>query len=73
MKSENIFGKSFAQSTAQAINKEYVPGVAIPPHERFQTTHNSQFNKTNFRRIKDQHEPADVKDHRDCATFQDAE
>lgn len=39
IKSENIFGKSFAQTTAEAINKEYVPGISLPPPERFRTMH----------------------------------
>lgn len=38
IKAENLFGRSYAQSTAQAINKEFTQGIALPPEERFLTT-----------------------------------
>jgi len=40
IKAENLYGKSFAQSTSQAINKEYIQGISLPPNERFLTTTN---------------------------------
>lgn len=74
VKSENIFGKSYARSTSTAINKEYIAGSALPVVERFKTTVQSEFNKENFRRIMNHSQtPADQKDLRDAANFNDAE
>ena len=73
IKSENIYGKSFARATGQAINKEFVLGFGLPVKERFRTQTAAEYNKTNFRRIKDTMEPAHVKDQQDAGNFQDAE
>ena len=73
IKSENIFGKSYARMTGNAINGEFNKGVALPENERFRTMGTSEFNKGNFRRIKDAEEPAEIKDQSDAANFMDAE
>jgi len=73
VKSENLFGKSFARMTGNAINKEYNPGVALPEKERFRTSSIAEFNKVNFRRLKDENDPAENKDKADDANFIDAE
>ncbi len=73
LKAENLYGKSFARTTSQAINKEHTIGVEIPVNERFKTTNGSEINKQNFRRIKNDIEPADRNDLRETDNFQDAE
>ena len=52
IKSENLFGKSFANTTGAAINKEYSKGIDPPGKERFATSNNKDFGKDNFRRLK---------------------
>jgi hypothetical protein len=42
-------------------------------NERFKTTNGSEINKQNFRRIKNDIEPADRNDLRETDNFQDAE
>jgi hypothetical protein len=60
--SENLYGRSFAKVTGTAINKEFVKGNSLPPKDRFKTNSNVEFNKANFRRIKDSECPAEIKD-----------
>jgi len=59
--------------TGNAINAEYDKGISLPTKERFKTHSLAEFSKDNFRRIKDQECPAEVKDQRDAANFNDAE
>jgi len=74
MKSENIFGKSYAKVSSAAINKEFIRGNSLPPKERFKTNSIAEFNKDNFRRIMNDNVcPAEVKDQKDAANFTDAE
>ena len=73
IKSENLFGKSFAKTTGSAINAEYNKGQCPPLNERFQTAAQAEFGKENFRRLKDDMEPAEGKDMVDAANFHDAE
>ena len=73
VKSENLFGKSFAKTTGSAINAEYNKGQQPPLNERFQTHAQQEFGKENFRRLKDDTEPAELKDQTDAANFHDAE
>lgn len=62
IKSENLFGKSFAKTTGAAINGEYNKGQQPPLNERFQTLAQQEFNKDNFRRLKGDMEPSELKD-----------
>ena len=73
IKAENLYGKSFAKVTGEAINKEFNQGISLPVKERFTTHSVADFNKGNFRRIKDAECPAEVKDQKDAANFTDAE
>ena len=73
IKSENLFGNSFAKSTGAAINTEYNKGQVPPLNERFQTLNQAQFGKDNFRRLKNDVEPAETKDMSDASNFHDAE
>jgi hypothetical protein len=45
----------------------------LPLNEKFKTTNGAEINKQNFRRIKNDVEPADVNDLRETNNFQDAE
>lgn len=73
IKSENLFGKSFAKATGAAINAEYNKGQSPPLDERFTTLNQAEFGKENFRRLKHDVEPAELKDQRDAGEFHDAE
>ena len=73
IKSENLFGKSFAKTTGSAINGEYNKGQQPPLNERFQTYQQAEFGKDNFRRLKEDMEPAELKDQVDASQFHDAE
>ena len=68
-----MFGKSFAKATGAAINAEYNKGQSPPLDERFTTLNQAEFGKENFRRLKHDVEPAELKDQRDAAEFHDAE
>ena len=73
IRSENIYGKSFARTTAKTINNEHEKGAEPTMAARFQTTHNAEFSKEQHRRLKDETEPCEVKDANDAANFHDAE
>jgi hypothetical protein len=51
VKSENLYGKSFAKTSAQAINGDFEKGSNIPPKEMFKTNVASEFKKENFRNL----------------------
>lgn len=73
IKSENLFGGSFAKTTGSAINAEYNKGQTPPLNERFTSHAQEQFSKDNFRRLKNETEPCEVKDMADASNFHDAE
>lgn len=73
IKSENLYGKSFAKTSSAAINGEYAKGHAPKEVDRFTTSHAAEFNKNQFRRLNDAMEPAELKDANDAAEFHDAE
>ena len=73
VKSENLYGKSFAKATGASINGEYLRGASPTKKERFTTENQKEFAKDNFRRLKDDIEPAEIKDQIDAANFHDAE
>jgi hypothetical protein len=68
-----LYGKSFAKTSAQAINGDYKVGFQHPPKETFTTEMNGEFNKKNFRTLKDETDPAETKDINDAYNFHDAE
>ena len=71
--SENLYGKSFAKTTGQAINNEYTKGVSHPPKDKYVTQNNAEYSKDNFRTLKQETDPAEVKDINDAFNFHDAE
>jgi hypothetical protein len=71
--SENLYGKSFAKTSAKAINGDFEKGNNITAKERFQTENNSAFNKSNFRNLQEDLDPAELKDISDAYNFNDAE
>jgi hypothetical protein len=71
--SENLFGKNFAKTTARAINGDYEKGIRPSAKEQFKTEQISEFAKENFRALKDETDPAEVKDVNDAFNFHDAE
>jgi hypothetical protein len=73
LKSENLYGKSFAKATGAAINGEYHKGIEPNGVERFKTSNQQHFNKDNFRRLKGEQCPAQKRDLEHAANFHDAE
>ena len=47
--------------------------MSLPPKDRFKTQGGQEFNKNTFRRLKDDIEPAEIKDQRDVINYNDAE
>ena len=73
VRSENLYGKSFAKTTAKAINQEFEKGFDHSIKNRFTTEGGAEFSKENFRLLKNDIEPAEVKDIVDAFNFHDAE
>lgn len=73
IKAENLFGKSFAKGTGAAVNKEFNSGFNHPNHARYMSQNAIEHGKTNFRRIRDVDEPADVNDASHTMNFSDVE
>jgi len=73
VKSENLFGKSYARMTGASINKELNQGADLPPKERFKSMQQNEFAHTNFRRLVKDQEPAENRDKQDANNFTDAE
>ena len=73
IQSENLFGKSFAKTSAKAINGDFEKGIKLPPKDAFQTEAQNEFNKNNFRAIQEDVDPAEIKDVNDAYNFHDAE
>jgi hypothetical protein len=53
IKSANIFGQSYAKSTAIAIKNEYCNKGDLPPNERYQTISNIYFTDPKIRSIEE--------------------
>ena len=68
-----MYGKSFAKTTGTAINCELEKGFDHSVKNRFTTEGQGEFNKSNFRELKDDLDPAEGKDINDCYNFHDAE
>ena len=60
--SENLYGKSFAKITAKAINGEYQRGFSHSVKETFTSENAAAFSKDNFRLLKNDIDPAEIKD-----------
>lgn len=73
IKCENLFGKSFANTTGAAINKEFEQGIGFTEKERFISQNKKEFGASNFRNLKNTVEPAELKDQIDASNFHDAE
>ena len=71
--SENLYGKSFAKTSAKAINAEFEKGTEQTPFEKYNTEQKTAFNKENHRELQDTMDPAEVKDVNDAYNFHDAE
>jgi len=68
-----LFGKSFAKTTAKAINGDYEKGIKPSVNEQFKSEHKDEFSKKNFRNLQEEVDPAEVKDMNDAYNFHDAE
>ena len=68
-----MYGKSFAKTSAQAINGDFSAGAEAKPVDTFNTDYNRHYNKNNFRTLKDEIDPAEIKDINDAYNFHDAE
>lgn len=68
-----MFGRNFAKTTARAINGDYEKGIAPSAKEQFKTEQISEYSKSNFRALKEEVDPAEVKDVNDTLNFHDAE
>ena len=73
IKSENIFGKSFAKNTGIAVNKEFESGFNHPTHKRYLSQAVLEHGKANHRRLINEIEPADVNDMAMTQNFNDVE
>ena len=51
--SANIFGQSYAKTTAVAVKDEYCNKVDLPPNERYQTISKQYFTKPKIRSIEE--------------------
>ena len=71
--SENMFGQSFAKTTGKSINGEYHSGFCHPVKQTFTTVNVAEYNKDNFRMLKKEVDPAEIKDINDAYNFHDAE
>ena len=68
IKSENLYGKSFAKETGIVINGEHIvmTGFVPPLEEKFKTTAQVELCKDQFRYLKDKTNPAELKDEEDA-------
>jgi hypothetical protein len=53
IKSENLYGKSFAKETGISINHEHVSGFVPPLDDKYQTTSAQEHGQDQFRYLKD--------------------
>lgn len=72
VKGENLYGKSFAKTSSKAIHGEYEKGSA-PSKKVYETEDATEYGKDNFRTLRNDLEPAEVKDIIDAFQFHDAE
>lgn len=72
VKGENLYGKSFAKTSSKSIHGEYEKGLK-PGCRVFETEDGTEFSKDNYRQLRKDLEPAEVKDIVDAFNFHDAE
>jgi hypothetical protein len=60
--SENVFAKTYGQTTSKIIAREHIVGNNIPLEERFKTTTQEEFSRKNHRRLAEDEEPLMKKD-----------
>ena len=73
IQAENLYGKSFAKTSSNAIHKDHEKGFKHSIGDTYETQENKEFSKDNFRLLKKDLEPAEVKDIVDAYNFHDAE
>jgi len=71
--SENLYGKSFAKTSAKAINSDFEIGCMQSAKEKYNTEQKQAFNKENHRELQNTMDPAEVRDVNDAYNFHDAE
>lgn len=69
MHSENMFAKTYGETTGKIIAKEHTIGNNISNQERFQTTTQSEFSAKNHRRLAENEEPLMKKDKEDFEEY----
>jgi len=62
IQSENIFAKTFGETTSKIIAREHILGNNLPQNERFKTTSQAEFSAKNFRRLAVDEAPLYKKD-----------
>ena len=62
MHSENMFAKTYGNTTGKIIAKEHTVGNNIPNSERFRTTTQEEFSSKNHRRLAEDEAPLQKKD-----------
>lgn len=60
--SENVFGRTFGNTTAKIIAKEHIIGNTLQNQDRYKTTTQDEFSHTNNRRLATDPEPLKTKD-----------
>ena len=73
IQAENLYGKSFANTSANAIHGDHEKGNEQSISARYATNEGLEYTKDNFRLLKKDLEPAEVKDIIDAYNFHDAE
>ena len=67
--SENLYSKTFGNTTSKIMSKEHIVGNNIPKNERYTTTAQAEFNHGNFRRLANDEEPLIKKDKEDFEEY----
>ena len=57
--SENLYGKSFAKTTGASINGELNSGSVPNQLDRYTSSFQNEFSKSNFRRLAEAADPAE--------------
>jgi hypothetical protein len=50
--SENVFGKTYSNATAQAIDAKIHKGADLPYKQKFKSTNQREYSPQNFRRYR---------------------
>lgn len=73
IQAENLYGKSFANTSSNAIHGDHEKGNELSVSNKYATNEGLEYTKDNFRMLKKDLEPAEVKDIIDAYNFHDAE